>query len=196
MIETLRFFQDRLDLAGPDGAMIHRARAADRTTAVIRKYIDVNSALKDARQATISHCEAIEGKGGVVSLRVADRPGFEALQSHIRAKSEELALEAAISELDKLAAGAELWYSDLEDMVGSYGRVEFGENARLSNLAGNILQRKARQGIPADEILEADQDYQHMLKVTKEQIDIANKQLATLRPKLDEMKRLLEGVGC
>jgi hypothetical protein len=133
----------------------------------------------------------------VVSLRVADRPGFEALQGEIRAKSEELAvLDAAISELDKLAAGAELWYTDIEAQVGSYGRTETGENQRLANLASATLARKVHSGKPADLILAEDDEYQRLSKIAKEQIENANKQLETLRPKLDELKRLLEGVGC
>ena len=195
MITDLRFFKERPELAGPDGYQISRSRAADRTTAVIRKYIDVNAALKDARQATISHCEAVEGKGGVVSLRVADRPGFEALQSQIKAKSEDLAaLEQAIKALDGM--GPDTWFTDIEDQVGSYGRVEAGENSRLSHLASSVLSRKMYQGKPADQLLAEDEEYMRLSAIAKEQIDNANRQLETLRPKLEAMRASLEAVGC
>jgi hypothetical protein len=197
MITDLEFFAGRLELAGENGMMINRVRAQDRTVNLIKKYLALSKSLPQTRQATISNCEAVEGKGGIISLRVVDRPGFEALQSEIKAQSEELAAcEAAIMELDKLAAGGELWYSDLETSVGSNGRTEIGENQRLSNLASATLARKVHSGKPADQILAEDDEYQRLSKIAKEQIDIANKQLETLRPKLNELTRLLALVGC
>lgn len=197
MITDLKFFKDRLELAGQNGYQINRARSADRTTLVIKKYLALSSSLPQARQATISHCEAVEGKGGIISLRIVDRPGFEALQAQIQAQSEELAaIEAAIKELDSLAGDGELWFNDLETSVGGYGRTEIGENQRLANLASATLARKVHSGKPADQILAEDDEYQRFSKIAKEQIDNANRQLETLRPKLEELTRLLESVGC
>lgn len=195
MIENLKFFKDRLELAGPDGRQINRPRADDRTTSVIRKYLNVSSALKQARQATISHCEAIEGKGGIVSLRVVDRPAFEALQAQIKAESaERAALETVIKALDDL--GPDTWYSDIEDAAGSFGRVEFGENARLSNLASATLARRMNTGKPSSQILAEDDEYQRFSRIASDQIADANRQLAILRPKLEAMRAILESVGC
>lgn len=196
MISDLKFFKDRLELAGENGFQLG-SRSRDRTTAVIRKYLALSASLPQSRQATISHCEAVEGKGGIISLRVVDRAGFEALQSEIKAQSDELAAcEAAIKELDKLAGGGELWYSDLETSVGSYGRTETGENQRLANLASATLARKVHSGKPADQILAEDDEYQRLSKIAKEQIDTANRQLAIMRPKLEAMKAILVSVGC
>lgn len=195
MIEDLKFFTDRLELAGPDGAMINRARAADRTTAVIKKWIAVSGELKQARQATISFCEAVEGKGSIISLRVADRPGFEAIQAQIKAQSGELdRIEHVIKALDDL--GPDTWFTDLEDMVGSYGRVEFGERQRLANMASSVLSRRMSTGKTTEEILASDEDYQKLNRIAEEQISDANKQLSTLRPKLEAVRALLESVGC
>lgn len=196
MIESLKFFKDREALAGPDGYQLG-ARSRDRTVSIVRKSIELSTSLKAARQATISHCEAIEGKNGIISLRVADKPGFEALQAQIKAQSEEMAaIEVAVKRLDEMAAGGEMWFQDIEDSCGSYGRTEFGENQRLSNLASAVLARRMNSGLPADEILKADPEYQRFKGIAEEQITNANKQLAILRPKLAEMKQLLEGVGC
>jgi hypothetical protein len=197
MIESLKFFKDREALAGPDGYQINRARAKDRTVSVVRKAISLSKSLKDARQATLGHCEAIEGKNGIVSLKVADRPAFEALQSHIKAQSEELAaIEAVSQKLDEMAASGELWYEDIESMAGGYGRTEFSENQRLSSLASAVLSRRMNTGKTTEQILAEDEDYKKFSKITSEQISNANKQLAVLRPKLAEMKQLLDSVGC
>lgn len=193
---NLKFFKDREALAGPDGFQLGH-RHEDRTVSVVKKQIALSTELKAARQATISHCEAIEGKNGIVNLRVVDRAGFEALQAQIKAQSEELtAVEAAITGLDEIANGGELWYEELEYTVGGLGNTEGHERRRLANLASAALSRQMNSGLPADEILKADPEYQRIKGIAEEQIANANKQLAVLRPKLAEMKRLLDGVGC
>lgn len=197
MITNLKFFMDREQLAGEHGYQLGGVRSRDRTTAVIRKYLALSSSLPASRQATISNCEAVEGKGGIIALRVVDRAGFDLLQSQIEAESEELAaVEDAIKKLDALAAGGELWYSDLETTVGSYGRTETGENQRLANLASATLARKVHSGLPADQILSQDDEYQRFSKIAIEQIDNANRQLAALRPKLEAVRSILGSVGC
>jgi len=197
MIENLQFFKDREALAGPDGYQVNRARAKDRTVSVVRKWMATNDALKKARSETMQTLEAVPGKGNTVSLVVMDRERFDGLQEAIKAHSGQLkALEDVIRKLDEIAAGGELWFQDIEDGCGSYGRTEFGENQRLSNLASATLARRMNSGVPADEILKADAEYQRFKGIASEQISNANKQLAQLRPKLAEMKQLLEAVGC
>ncbi len=196
MIENLKFFKDREALAGPDGFQLGH-RHEDRTVFLVKKQIALSTELKAARQATISHCEAIEGKNGIVNLRVADRAGFEALQAQIKAQSEELtAVESAICKLDDIANGGELWYRDIEFQCGNYGNAEGFERRRLANLASAVLTRRMNTGKSTEEILAEDEEYQHISKVAEEQISNANKQLAVLRPKLAEMKQLLVGAGC
>jgi hypothetical protein len=190
----MNFFEEREALAGPDGWQIHQTRSKDRTVSVVRKAISLSKSLKDARQATLGLCEATEGKNGIVSLHVVDRPGFEALQAQIKAQSEELALiESVIKRLDEMGGD---WWQDIEDTVGSLGRTEHGENARLNNLASSVLTRRRNTGKTTEEILAADEEYQRFSKIASEQISNANRQLAALRPKLAEMKQLLESVGC
>jgi hypothetical protein len=194
MIEDLKFFKDREALAGPHGNQINQARTKDRTVSVVRKAIGLSKSLKDARQATLGHCEAIEGKNGIVSLKVADRPAFEALQAQIKAQSEELvAIEAVSQKLDELGGD---WWQDIEDGCGSYGRTEFSERQRLANLASATLSRRMNTGKPPEQILAEDEDYQKFSRITSEQISIANAKLAVLRPRLAEMKQLLDSVGC
>ena len=193
---NLKFFKDREALAGPDGFQLGH-RHEDRTVSVVKKWIALSTALKAARQATISHCEVIEGKNGIVSLRVADRAGFETLQAQIKAQSEELtAVEAAICKLDEIANGGELWFGDVEFQCGNYGNVEGFERRRLANLASATLSRQMNSGKTAEEILSEDEEYQRISKIAEEQIANANKQLETLRPKLEEMKQLLADAGC
>jgi hypothetical protein len=194
MIESLKFFNDRIELAWVDGYHINPGRSKDRTVSVVRKAIDLSTALKAARQATISHCEAIEGKTDIVGLKVVDRPGFEAIKAQIKALSEErAAIEAVIQGLDELGGD---WYQDIEDQCGSYGRVEFAERQRLANLASSVLSRRMNTGKTTEQILADDEEYKKFSRIAEEQIANANKQLETLRPKLAEMKQLLESVGC
>lgn len=196
MIENLKFFKDREALAGADGFQLGH-RHEDRTVSVVKKWIALSTELKAARQATISHCEVIEGKNGIVSLRVVDRAGFEALQAQIKARSEELtAVESAICKLDEIANGGELWFEELEYAVGSLGNTEGHERRRLANLASATLSRRMNTGKSTEEILSEDEEYQRIKGIAEEQISNANKQLAVLRPKLETMKTLLNGVGC
>ena len=194
MIENLKFFKDRLELAGPDGYQMG-IRSKDRTVIPVKKWMAVSAALRQARADTMTTLTAKPGKGGAVVLEVADKERFTALQEQIAGHEEQLKkLEGAIMALDEL--GPDIWYSDIEDMAGSYGRVEFGENTRLSNLASATLARRMNTGKPSSQILAEDDEYQRFSRIANEQIADANKQLAILRPKLESMKVVLESVGC
>ena len=193
-IESLPFFKDRVELAGPQGAAINRIKCNDRTVLLIRKWQSLNMELKAARSETMSCLEASEGKGGAVVLKIADRPRFDSLQATISSHNEQIAaLETAIRRLDAMG---ELWFSDLEYECGSYGRVEVGERRRIANMGAAVLQRRANTGKPTDEILAEDPEFQRLKGVCENTISDANKRLETLRPRLEEMKAILEGVGC
>lgn len=196
MIESLKFFTDRQDLAGPDGFQLG-SRHKDRTVNVVRKWLSTNAALRQARSATMQTLTARPGKNGNVLFDIMDRLEFDRLQDEIAGHEEQIrALEAAIKELDTLAAGGELWYSDVEFSVGGLSGVEGNENRRLANCASAVLSRRMNTGLPADQILQGDDEYMRLSGIAKEQIDNANKQLAILRPKLESLKQLLESVGC
>jgi len=193
-IASLAFVKDRLELAGPNGHQIHRARATDRTVALVKKWMAISSALKAARQATICHCEAIEGKNGIVSLKVADRAGFETLQAQIRGQAGELA--AVEDGIKKLDAMGEMWYSDLEDQCGRLGRVELVERQQIANMSAAYIQRGGRSGKTPDEILASEPEFNRLKKISEDQITQAKEQLAKLRPQLEEVRGMLEAVGC
>ena len=52
-IESLSFFKERAELAGPNGFQISRAHA-DRTVAVVRKFLEARDSLRAARSETMS----------------------------------------------------------------------------------------------------------------------------------------------
>jgi hypothetical protein len=194
-VESLKFFIDRLELAGPDGFQLG-ARSRDRTVDVIRKWQTTSAALRQARSDTMLCLSARPGKGRTVSFEVVDEERFNALQEAITGHEEQIkALEHAIRELDALANGGELWYSDLESMVGSYTGTEGGEHRRLAHLASAILSRKMNSGKTTEDILAEDEEYQRFSKIAEEQIENANKELAKLRPALEQARTILEAVG-
>jgi len=192
-IESLKFFRDRVELAGPDGHAINRVKSKDRTVSLVRKWMAIASALKDFRQSTTSFCEAIENKNGVVSLKVVDRAGFDALQAQIQQKAKELAaVEDAIKKLDSFG---ELWYNELESSCGSWGRVEHVENAQIARMSAGYLQKGANSGKTPEEIL-SDPEFIRLKKLSEDQIAQAAEQLKVLRPRLEAIKSILEAVNC
>lgn len=194
-IESLKFFQDRVELAGPNGSQVDRVKCNDRTVAVVRKWLSLNQALKAARAETMQTLEARPGKGDSVSLMVMDRERFDRLQETIKAQSEQiLALGTAIMRLDEM--GPDLWFARLEFHTGNCGRVEFGENQRLNNISAAILQRKANSGKTSAQILAEDEEYQKFKCLADEAIKQATEQLKTLRPQLTQVTSILESVSC
>ena len=196
MIGSLKFFKDREALAGPDGFQIH-PHHKDRTVAAIRKYLDVSAVLRQARGDTMGCISARPGKGRAITFEVMDSERFAALQEAIASHEEQLAaLDQAITKLDEMAGDGELWFSDLEYTVGGLGNTEGHERRRLAHMASAVLAKGMRSGKTPDEILKDDADYQTLFQITETQIKQANEQLAVLRPKLAEMKAILESVGC
>jgi septal ring factor EnvC (AmiA/AmiB activator) len=193
MIEDLQFFRDRVELAGPDGYQLgHRSK--DRTVAVVKRWMAVSSDLKKARSETMQTLEAVPGKGNSISLVVMDRERFDGLQEAIKAYSGQLkALDEAIKRLDETGG---LWFSDLEDQIGQFGRVEGQERRQIANMTAAYIQRRANSGKTPDEILSDDPEFQRLKAICENAIKASDEMLAELRPKLAEMKQLLESVGC
>jgi hypothetical protein len=174
-IEDLKFFQDRLRYAvEPKNVSPHeRKMAEDRTVAVVRLWESLNEELRTARGATMACLEAIEGKDEVVMLKILDRPAWDALQEVITENTSKISnLETAIIRLDELGGP---WFSELLDRVNSVGREE---NTRDEAEA------------------EKDDDVVRVKQLAREATDAANAELEKLRPLLEEIESILEGVGC
>lgn len=194
MIEDLKFFKDRVELAGPDGMQINRVRAQDRTVTMVKKWQSLNVALKAARAETMTTLSAKPGKAGAVVLEIADKPRFDALQAAIAGHEEQItALEEAARKLDEMGGP---WFSDLNDQVGGLGRVEVVERRQIANMTAGYIQRRANSGQTPEQILSADPEFQRLKNMGEATIKDANEKLLELRPKLEQINSILKAVGC
>ena len=190
-IEDLKFFQDRLRYAvEPKNVSPHeRKMAEDRTVAVVRLWESLNEELRTARGATMACLEAIEGKGEVVTLKILDRPAWDALQEVITENTSKISnLETAIIRLDELGGP---WFSELLDRVNSMGREESSRKQRIATMTAAAVA-KIRDEAEA----EKDDDVVRVKQLAREATDAANAELEKLRPLLEEIESILEGVGC
>ena len=190
-IEDLKFFQDRLRYAvEPKNVSPHeRKMAEDRTVAVVRLWESLNEELRTARGATMACLEAIEGKGKVVTLKILDRPAWDALQEVITENTSKISnLETAIIRLDELGGP---WFSELLDRVNSMGREENSRKQRIATMTAAAVA-KIRDEAEA----EKDDDVVRVKQLAREATDAANAELEKLRPLLEEIESILEGVGC
>ena len=190
-IEDLKFFQDRLRYAvEPKNVSPHeRKMAEDRTVAVVRLWESLNEELRTARGATMACLEAIEGKGEVVTLKILDRPAWDALQEVITENTSKISnLETAIIRLDELGGP---WFSELLDRVNSMGREENSRKQRIATMTAAAIA-KTRDEAEA----EKDDDVVRVKQLAREATDAANVELEKLRPLLEEIESILEGVGC
>ena len=190
-IEDLKFFQDRLRYAvEPKNVSPHeRKMAEDRTVAVVRLWESLNEELRTARGATMACLEAIEGKGEVVTLKILDRPAWDALQEVITENTSKISnLETAIIRLDELGGP---WFSELLDRVNSMGREENSRKQRIATMTAAAVA-KIRDEAEA----EKDDDVVRVKQLAREATDAANAELEKLRPLLEEIESILEGVGC
>jgi hypothetical protein len=190
-IEYLKFFQDRLRYAvEPKNVSPHEKKMAeDRTVAVVRLWESLNKELRTARGATIACLEAIEGKGEVVTLKILDRPAWDALQEVITGNTSKISnLETAIIRLDELGGP---WFSELLDRVNSTGREENSWKQRIATMTAAAI---AKTGNEAE--AEKDDEVVRVKQLAREATDAANVELKKLRPLLEEIESILEGVGC
>ena len=147
-IEDLKFFQDRLRYAvEPKNVSPHeRKMAEDRTVAVVRLWESLNEELRTARGATMACLEAIEGKGEVVTLKILDRPAWDALQEVITENTSKISnLETAIIRLDELGGP---WFSELLDRVNSMGREENSRKQRIATMTAAATQKPGMKPKP------------------------------------------------
>jgi hypothetical protein len=163
--------------------------AEDRTVAVVRLWESLNEELRTARGATMACLEAIEGKDEVVMLKILDRPAWDALQEVITENTSKISnLETAIIRLDELGGP---WFSELLDRVNSMGREENSRKQRIATMTAAAVA-KIRDEAEA----EKDDDVVRVKQLAREATDAANAELEKLRPLLEEIESILEGVGC
>lgn len=133
--------------------------------------------------------EAIEGKDEVVTLKILDRPAWDALQEVITENTSKISnLETAIIRLDELGGP---WFSELLDRVNSTGREENFWKHRIATMTATAI---AKTGNEAE--AEKDAEVVRVKQLAREATDAANAELEKLRPLLEEIESILEGVGC
>lgn len=196
IIEELPFMQARLRLIDPsiNKSPVDAKRASDPTVApVLKRHILLDS-LPMIRSETLRCCEAVEGKGGNVGLKVCDRIKFDNLQKSIKGQLEEIAaLENAIRELDGIHAG---WLDTLRSTRDSLAATEGQQKQVLAREASIALQRNAGRGKSPEDILAADQLYQAAKVRCETQISQAKRDLEKVAPEISKIESILSSVGC
>ena len=193
-IEELPFVAQRLPLLQPGLRDANdRRRAQDRTCGLVGRWKVLSDTLPKIRAATLACCEAVEAKGGAVTLKVFDRPTFINHKAAIKEHEEQIGnLESAIRELDEMHAG---FLSEMQDTRSSLATIEGQQRQMLSGVAANTLQRGARLRQSPEAILQADEIYQETRKRVESQVATAKQNLAKLEPEIAKIESILAGVG-
>lgn len=191
-IEDLGFVKMRLPLLEPQqDSAIKVRRSADRTTALVRRWVELRDRLKSARVDTLFFCEARPGKGDAVNLVVADREGFDTAQEQIASLSEDF--EKAESAIRELAAGGFGWYDEILSQIQIHGQTEDFEKRRLNQIVAAAMMRY--NTMAPDDVLKLDE-----VKANREDseatIEASRKRLEELRPRLQELEGILASCGC
>lgn len=174
---------------------IDKKRKQDRTVQLVMKWETLRETLPRVRAQTLTCLEAVEGKGGVVTLKIFDRPKWDQVQKSIAALTADLeSIEAAIRELDSFAATEYLFA--LHDTRTSLGGVEAHSRAVLTSEASAALLRGQRRGHAVEEALEKDEIYQSRKKRVESQVETAKKSLASVSETIAKIDKILAGVGC
>lgn len=190
-IEACKFYLSRKDLA--NGAHVGLA-SSDRTVALVRKWQQTSESLRAARAETLTCFVVSPAKSGKFELSLVDEDRFNTLQESIEAHNEELErLEKAVRDLDAIDAPM---FLEINDQVGIHGRSEHVERQQIANMTSAYLQRRANTGKTPDEILAADPEFQRLKGLCEKRIEQSKSKLAELKPKRDQMKAILESVGC
>jgi chromosome segregation ATPase len=194
-IAELPFVAQRLALLQPgQHSALDRKRVGDRTVLLIARWKILSENLPMIRAATLDCCEAVEAKGGAVTLKVFDRPKFANHKAAIREHEEQIAaLEGAIRKLDEMHAG---FVGELQDTRSSLSSVEPQQRQLLSGVAATALQRGARLRQTPEVILGQDQIYQAQKAKVEGQIATAKENLAKVEPEIEKIEAILSGVGC
>lgn len=193
-ISELPFMRVRLDLLQPQRDAVGRQRAQDRTALLVAKWKILNETLPMIRSSTLSTLEAVEGKAGVVSLRICYREKYDAIQKSIKETTEGITeLEQAARELDEMHAG---FLSEMRNTRSSLLGVENQQRAMLNTWASSAIQRGANSRKSIEDILSGDQLYQGRKAKVEFQISNAKKALDTLSPEIEKIETILASVGC
>lgn len=193
-IEDLPFTLARLRLFGQQDAVSSRRRQ-DRTVALVSRWKATTETLPKIRQALLSCLEPVEGKGDVVTMRVCDRPRFDAIKETIAINQAEIAaLESAIRELNSFAATDFL--IDLHDNRSVLNGVEGQVKAALSNESMAAIARGRRNGYSPEVALEKDEVYSNRRQKAESQIETSKRNLEAVNEKIARIESILDRVGC
>ena len=191
-IEGLPFVRARLSLEGR-GDPVSRKRATDPTAGPVREWRVLMDSLPVVRSQTMSCLEAVEGKGGVVSLKVCDRPKFDNIQQTIASTVKRIeALEAAFMKLDEI--GADLWLDDLSSRISSLRAVEPHQMQRLGAAAAAAAVKPIYRGLTPEEALKRDEQYQRQKAIAESQISGAKADISRLEPVASRIREILESL--
>jgi chromosome segregation ATPase len=194
-IGELPFVTQRLALllADPHDANA-RQHAQDRTSQAVFKWKILTDQLPKIRSSTTSCLEAVEGKGGAITLRIANREQYDTTQAAITEHTDQIiALERAIRELDALHCG---WLDEMRGQRDSLSAVENQQRAMLTSWATSALQKKVHARMSAEDVLAKDEIYQDKKAKVESQIARAKTALDALIPQIEKIEDILRGVGC
>jgi hypothetical protein len=194
-IEDLPFMVDRLPLLRDGGRAdpVSRKRATDPTMGPVREWRVLMDSLPVVRSQTMSCLEAVEGKGGTVSLKVCDRPKFDNIQQTIASTVKRIeALEAAFMKLDEIGPG--LWLDDLNARLSSAKGIEVQQMERLRAVAAGVTGKPIYRGLGPEEALKRDEQYQRQKAIAESQIASAKAEISRLEPVAAGIREILESL--
>jgi len=190
-LEELPFVRVRL---APQRDAVGRQRAQDRTALLVAKWKILRENLPMIRASSLSCCEAVEGKAGVVTLRIFDRPKYDAIQASIKETVELITkLDQAARELDAMHAG---FLSELHNTRSSLQGVENQQRAMLNTFASAAIQRGTNSRKSVEDILADDQLYQGRKTNVEFQIKTAKAGLEKILADIERIESILSTCGC
>ena len=192
MIENLKFFQDRMLLLNvPTSDAKSLGLSKDRTTTIVRKYIENMQTLRVARAETTTCIEAKPGKGDTVSLVVCERERFDELQTTIKATTERIkSLETAIERLDAMGA---TFLSDLQQRSLNASSSIIRQQSNIASYTSIFSARNPTKS--PEEVLQLP-EFVKKRAVAEGIIHNSQATLAELKAKITEIEAVLSAVGC
>jgi hypothetical protein len=183
-IMDLQFVRDRLPLLQADrGDRVAMKRASDRTSRAVFRWKVLSDQLPQIKSSTMSCLEAVEGRGGTILFRIADRVQYDTIQATIKEHTEQIAaLELAIRELAAMCCG---WIDEMRSQRDSLSAVENQQRSMLTSWATSALQKKVHARMSAEDILAKDETYQDKKIKVESQIARAKTALETLIPQIE-----------
>jgi len=192
VIENLKFFQDRMLLLNvPTSDAKSLGLSKDRTTTIVRKYIENMQTLRVARAETTTCIEAKPGKGDTVSLVVCERERFDELQTTIKATTERIkSLETAIERLDAMGA---TFLSDLQQRSLNASSSIIRQQSNIASYTSIFSARNPTKS--PEEVLQLP-EFVKKRAVAEGIIHNSQATLAELKAKITEIEAVLSAVGC